>query len=122
MNEVTGLLQIAQSVGIPALFAVVLLGLGLKYIPKFLDAWLLSRRELSEQAMRVVEVAARSEVALRQSSEVVERSTEAGERMVAAFDNIGTSMNALATLINAHDRRAEEMNVGIHQILENSRL
>jgi hypothetical protein len=122
MNELTGLMKIAQSVGIPALFAVVLLGLGSKYIPKFLDAWLLSRRELNEQAARVIEVAARGELALRQSSEVIERSAAASERMIAAFDNIGVSMSALAGLLNEHDRRAEEMNVGIHQILENSRL
>ncbi|MDR0906713.1 MAG: hypothetical protein LBN00_11190 [Oscillospiraceae bacterium] len=122
MNELTGLMKIAQSVGIPALFAVVLLGLGMKYIPKFLDAWLLSRHELGEQATRVIEVAARGEIALRQSSEVIERSAAAAERMIAAFDNIGVSMSALAGSLNEHDRRAEEMNVGIHQILENSRL
>ena len=122
MSDVTSLLQIAQSVGIPALFAVVLLGLGIRYIPKFLDAWLLTRREISEQAMRVVEVAARSEVALRQSSEVVERSAVAGEQIVVAIDNLGVSIDALAKQIVAHDRRAEEMNVSIHKILENLRI
>jgi len=122
MNEVTGLLQIAQSVGIPALFAVVVLALGIKYIPKFLDAWLLSRRELAEQATRVIEVAARGELALRQSSEVIARSSQTAERMISAFDSIGGSMNALANQISAQDRRAEEMNVSLHQILENSRI
>jgi|GEM_PF-2725631 len=122
MNDLNGLLNIAQSVGIPALFALVLLWLGMRYIPKFLDAWLLSKRELAEQATRTVEVAARSEVALRQSSEALERNAEASERMVGSLDNINVSMTALANTFSAHDKRAEQMNVGIHQILEYSRL
>ena len=121
MDDLSGLMSIAQSVGIPALFALVLLWLGMRYIPKFLDAWLLSRRELTEHATRVIEVAARSELALHQSSEVIERSAEAAERMISAFDNINASMTALATTLSVHDKRAEQMNIGIHQILEYSR-
>lgn len=121
MNEVTHLIDIARSVGIPALFALVFLTLGIKYIPKFLDAWLISRRELSEQAMRVVEVAARSELALRQAAEVIERSADACERMVIAFDHILVTITEVSRALGEHDSRAEEMNVSLHQILENSR-
>ncbi|MDR0839227.1 MAG: hypothetical protein LBN99_06240, partial [Oscillospiraceae bacterium] len=120
--EVTGLLDIARAVGIPALFALVFLGLGLKYIPKFLDAWLVSRRELGEQSTRVIEVSARAEIALRQAGEAIARSAETSERMAAAFENILASVTQLARELGEHDRRAGEMNVGIHQILENTRL
>ncbi|MDR0916361.1 MAG: hypothetical protein LBN02_04140 [Oscillospiraceae bacterium] len=82
MSEVNGLVEVAKAVGIPALFALVILGLGLKYIPKFLDAWLETRRQMLEQASRSIEAAARCEAALIRASDVIAKSTEVSERVL----------------------------------------
>ncbi|MDR3309905.1 MAG: hypothetical protein LBS90_00975 [Oscillospiraceae bacterium] len=78
--------ELARAIGIPALFAAVLLWLGMRYIPKFLDAWLESRREMFEQAARSIEAAARCETALTRASEAISKITEVSERVVAALN------------------------------------
>jgi hypothetical protein len=132
MSDVNVLIELAQKVGIPALFALVLLGLGVRYIPKILDTWLTSkteqqragderRRVSEEQADKIIEVAARTELALQQSSGVIARNTEVSENVAAAFSVMFGALDGLTAGIRAHDKRAEEMNIGIHQILENAR-
>ncbi|MDR3278108.1 MAG: hypothetical protein LBT12_04985 [Oscillospiraceae bacterium] len=132
MSDVNILIELAQKVGIPALFALVLLGLGVRYIPKILDAWLTAktdqqragderRRAAEEQADKIIEVAARTELALQQSSGVIAHNTEVNERVAATFGVMLNAIDELAKSIHEHDKRAEEMNIGIHQILENAR-
>ena len=86
MTEFNVFLDIARAVGIPALFAVVFLGLGVKYIPKFLDAWLESRRDLAEQAARSIDAVARCESALNRASEVIAKNCAVNERVIAALE------------------------------------
>jgi hypothetical protein len=126
------LLAIAQRVGIPALFALVLLGLGARYLPRFLDAWLAAtaerqrgdderRKTAAAQTDRIIEVAAQTELALRQSAEVIARNNEVVGAVTGTFGALTGAVEKLAQGLREHDLRAQDMNVGIHQILENAR-
>ncbi|MDR0861987.1 MAG: hypothetical protein LBN30_04335 [Oscillospiraceae bacterium] len=125
MDEIDILIEIARNIGIPALFACVLLGLGLRYAPKFLDAVLTDgaeRRKLETvREERIVEVAAREELALRQNSEVIARNSEVVGHVAQLMAAVTEAVAQYAAQLREHDRRAEEIGLGVAQILENAR-
>ncbi|MDR1820891.1 MAG: hypothetical protein LBQ91_00490 [Oscillospiraceae bacterium] len=86
MTDIQGFAEVISAIGLPVFIAAAVTALGAKYIPKFLDLWIESRRDMAEAATKSVEVAARCEVALRDTEETMQNCVRVTERVISMID------------------------------------
>jgi hypothetical protein len=115
---------------------LVVLYLSKNQAPKMIDAWTEAKKREQEaflkaqeeeqassakrqaayeaQSASMIELATKSEIALNKMLEVVQHNSE-------VLSATTQTLSALAADIEAHDRRAEDINVGVKQVLEHLR-
>jgi hypothetical protein len=128
-TEISGLIG---NLGLPA---AILIGVGFiiwRIAPKLVDAYKAVKAEemklnterqsaYTEQTSNIVAVAARTEVAINSACDAIRQSADVSRRVADALEAQRQAMELLISDSQEHDNRAENMNIAIHQILENLR-
>ncbi|MDR0812869.1 MAG: hypothetical protein LBO63_02545 [Oscillospiraceae bacterium] len=86
MSDIQVFAEAISAIGLPVFLAAAVTALGVRYIPKFLDLWIESRRDMAEAATKSVEVAAKCESALRNTELVMQNCVEVSQRAIGLLD------------------------------------
>ena len=119
------ILNMLLSFGFPGIVVAVLGLLIKKYAPDMLKAYKEAKateqkafnerqKKYEQQTEKIVEAATASTIAVDRSTSVIEQAGRINQEVIAALSNFNASFRD-------HDKRTEEINVGVNKILENAR-
>ena|GEM_PF-3827364 len=130
--EIDSIINVLLSMGVPGVAVATAVFLSYRFIPKAIEAYrnakaeeLAAHKEMQHESMahaeKIIEVAAKSTMAIEQTTRVMEHNSDVNTAAVSALSALESAFKEMSELFKGHDRRSEEINVGINRVLESVR-